>query len=149
MELTLNLVWVCVAIAGILAQAAVLSRAPASLEGHNTRQKIIAMCCALVILFFVISMTDDLHDQAILFEEKKPSRVQSEVANHAPSLTAQAVPFVFLLLVSFASLTTVLSGITRPVDVQQVLISVSIPREQIDGRAPPLSLPQAIPSNQR
>ena len=141
MELALNLVWVCVAIAGILAQVAVLSRAPASLEGHSARQKIVAMCCALVILFFVISMTDDLHDQAILFEEKKPSRVQSEVANHAPSLIAQAVPFVFLVLVSLASLTAALPAITGLLDVQQVLIAVSILREQIDGRAPPLSRP--------
>ena len=141
MELTLNLVWVCVAIAGILAQVAVLSRGRTSSDGHaSTRQKIVAMSCALVILFFVISMTDDLHDQAILFEEKKPSRVQLEMANAAPSLTAQTVPFVFLLLVSFAGLTAALSAMTRPVEVQQVLIAVSIPYEQIDGRAPPLPL---------
>lgn len=141
MELALNLVWVCVAIAGILAQVAVLSRAPASLEGHSARQKIVAMCCALVILFFVISMTDDLHDQAILFEEKKPSRVQFEMATRAPSLIAQAVPFVFLLLVSFTSLAAALPEITGLVDVQQVLIAVSVPHDQIDGRAPPFSLP--------
>ena len=140
MELALNLVWVCVAIAGILAQVAVLSRAPASLEGHSARQKIVAMCCALVILFFVISMTDDLHDQAILFEEKKPSRAQFELATRAPSLIAQAVPFVFLVLVSFTSLAAALPAITGVVDVQQVLIAVSVPHDQIDGRAPPLSL---------
>ena len=72
MELTLNLVWVGVAIIGVLVQIVLLARAPQR-EGHW--QKIVAMACALVILFFVISMTDDLHDQALLLEERKLARV--------------------------------------------------------------------------
>lgn len=139
MELTLNLVWVCVAIAGILAQMAVLSRAAASSDGPaSTRQKIVAMGCALVILFFVISMTDDLHDQAILFEEKKPSRLLFEMANPAPPSTVQAVPFVFLLLVSFASLRVDLPESRRPIDPSRDLVPSLIPPEPVYGRAPPL-----------
>lgn len=141
MELTLNLVWICVAIAGILAQVAVLSRATASSDGHaSTRQKIVAMCCALVILFFVISMTDDLHGQAILFEEKKPSRVLFEVANPSPPSAVQVVPFVFLLLVSHARLTVDLPAVRRPIDPSRVLVVASILPESIDGRAPPFSI---------
>ncbi|HKW33064.1 MAG TPA: hypothetical protein VJN92_08660 [Candidatus Acidoferrum sp.] len=141
MELTLNLIWVCVAIAGILAQVTVLSHAAASSNGDaSTRQKIVAMCCALVILFFAISMTDDLHGQAILFEEKKPSRVLSEMANPAPSLTVQAVSFAFLLFTSCASLIVLLSGVRRSVDAPQVLIASSAFSERTEGRAPPPSL---------
>lgn len=141
MELTLNLVWVCVAIAGILAMVAVLSRATASPDGRaSTRQKIVAMCCALVILFFVISMTDDLHGEAILFEEKRPSRVLFEAANPAPPSIVQAVPFVFLLRVSYARLTVDLPAIRRPIDASRVLVIASILPESVDGRAPPLHL---------
>lgn len=139
MELTLNLVWIAVAVAGILAQVAVLSRATASSDGHaSTRQKIVAMGCALVILFFVISMTDDLHGEAILFEEKKPSRVLFEMANPAPPSAIQAVPFVFLLPISYASLTIDLPAVRRPIDLSRVLVVASILLQPIDGRAPPL-----------
>lgn len=140
MELTLNLVWVCVAVAGILALAVVLSRAAAPSEARaSTLQKIVAMGCALVILFFVISMTDDLHNQAVLFEEKKPSRVLSEITNSAPSSTAHLVPFVFLLFVSCASRVFPLPSVKRPVDTPQVSKVASIFSESVDGRAPPLS----------
>ena len=141
MELTLNLVWVCVAIAGILALVAALSRAKAFSDEHaSTRQKMVAMCCALVILFFVISMTDDLHGQAILFEEKKPSRVLSEIAKPVPSSTARVIPVVFLLFVSCASHVFHLPAVRRPVDAAQVLNVASCFSEAVDGRAPPLWL---------
>jgi hypothetical protein len=141
MELTLNLVWVCVAIAGMALLWTSLLRKTRSSDGStSTRQKIVAMCCALVILFFVISMTDDLHDQAILFEEKKPSRVLSEMANPALSSAAQAIPFVFLLFVSCASLKVAWPTIGWLGDPPQVWTAVAILSEPIDGRAPPLSL---------
>ena len=140
MELTLNLVWVCVAVAGILALAVVLPRAAASSEARaSILQKTVAMGCALVILFFVISMTDDLHNQAILFEEKKPSRVLSEITNPAPSSTAHLVPFVFLLFVSCVSLLVDLPLVRRHSDSPRVLIVLSL-RGPVEGRAPPLSL---------
>jgi len=76
MELTLNLVWLGVAVVAILAQIVMLFRAGAAAwRRENQWPKIVAMSCALVILFFVISMTDDLHDQALLFEERKLGRI--------------------------------------------------------------------------
>src|SRR5215471_9274221 len=141
MELTLNLIWVGVAIAGIVLLWITVSRAAKSSEpSASTRQKIVAMGCALVILFFVISMTDDLHNQAIMFEEKKPSRTLSEVANAAPSSAAQATPFVFLLPVCYASLTAALAAVRRPVDIQHASIASAILPKLVDGRAPPVSL---------
>lgn len=140
MELTLNLVWVCVAVAGILALAVVLSRAAASSEARaSTLQKIVAMGCALVILFFVISMTDDLHNQAILFEEKKPSRVLFEAANPAPSSAAQATPFIFLLFVSRENLVVAFPAARRPMDAARVFFGPSIFRKPTEGRSPPAS----------
>ena len=141
MELTLNLVWVCVAIAGILAMVAVLSRAGATSDRHaSTPQKIVAMCCALVILFFVISMTDDLHGEAILFEEKRPSRVLLEAVNPAPPSIVQAVPFVFLVRASYARLAVDLPARRKPIDPLRPLVVALILPGSIDGRAPPLWL---------
>ena len=75
MELTLNLVWVCLAIGAILAQIVMLSSSGASLRRPESYlRKLVAMGCALVILFFVISMTDDLHNQQVLVEDRKSSR---------------------------------------------------------------------------
>lgn len=117
----------------------VLTRASATSDGPlGTRQKIVAMCCALVILFFVISMTDDLHGEAILFEEKKPSRVLFEMANPALPSAVPAVPSILLLLVSYASLTVDLPVVRRPIDPPRVLVVASTLPESVDGRAPPL-----------
>ena len=138
MELTLNLVWVGVAIAGIVLQWITLSRAVRSSDrSASTCQKIVAMGCALVILFFVISMTDDLHDQAILFEEKKPSRILSEITR--PTLApAQGILFVFLLFLSNPSFTPDFTASRRLLESPQVSFAATIVRDRIDGRAPPL-----------
>jgi FtsH-binding integral membrane protein len=140
MELTLNLVWVGVAVAGIVLQWITLSRAVKSSDrSASTWQKIVAMGCALVILFFVISMTDDLHDQAILFEEKKPSRILSEITR--PTLApARGILFVFLLFFSNPILSPNLTAARRPLDSPQVFFTSATVCDCIDGRAPPLSL---------
>src|SRR5260370_13114059 len=76
MELALNLVWVCVAIVGIGLLGRSLSHTTACPHRPPSQwRKIVAMSCALIILFFVISMTDDLHDQEIAVEENKSSRI--------------------------------------------------------------------------
>ena len=140
MELILNLVWVGVAIAGSVLLWITLSRAgKSSAECVSTRQKIVAMGCALVILFFVISMTDDLHDQAIMLEEKKPSRVFSQMASPTLSSSAQVIPLVFLLFVSQAGLVLALTAVRRLVDRRPIPVAPSIVCGRIDGRAPPLS----------
>jgi len=138
MELTLNLVWVGVAIAGIVLLWITVSRAdPSSNRSASTKQKIVAMGCVLVILFFVISMTDDLHDQAVLFEEKKPSRILSEITR--PTLApAHGILFVFLLFFSNPSLILNLAAARRSLDLPQVCFAAAVVCVRTDGRAPPL-----------
>jgi hypothetical protein len=141
MELTLNLVWVCVAIAGILAQIVMLSRActPADREAGNWR-KIVAMSCALVILFFVISMTDDLHDQALLLEERKLSQVEAATGTRAQAAPARFVHADFLLFHLPAPLSPPLPAVRRPVEPGKSLCAAAIECESLCGRAPPISL---------
>lgn len=139
MELTLNLVWVCVAIAGILAQAVVLSRAKASSDA-SSRQKIVAMGCALVILFFVISMTDDLHNQQVLVEERKGSRIAAGMGAAVPSASPRAIstdlfPFFPPKVPSFT-----LCAIGCVLSPCESLFVATVEGETLYGRAPPVSL---------
>ena len=97
MELALNLVWLFVAIVGIgLLWRSLSCPARPNRPASNWR-KIVAMSCALIILFFVISMTDDLHDQEIAVEENKSSRVVLATSIPALSVPGHAISAVFLV----------------------------------------------------
>jgi hypothetical protein len=140
MELTLNLVWLCVAIVGLKLLFGSLSRAEAlSDRPPNHWRKIVAMGCTLVILFFVISMTDDLHQQEIVLEESKSSRVLSGTGASAQPLLVRMVPMVFLLT-SAADLTFALPAVRRPVEPPVLSFAAAIVCGLHCGRAPPASL---------
>lgn len=139
MELTLNLVWVCVAIAGILAQGIALSRTATSPERPaGAPQKIVAMCCALVILFFVISMTDDLHNQQVLVEERKGSRIVGAMGAPAPSASARAIStdfFLFLPPAAFSLSLFAASWLLQPFESR---FPATVEQQSVCGRAPPV-----------
>jgi len=136
MELTLNLVWVGVAIVGILVQIVLLSRAPQR-EGHW--QKIVAMACALVILFFVISMTDDLHDQALLLEERKLARISvvTRASAHRPSDRAFAYHLEQFFPVALFSPPS-LAAAGRLIEVFECGFTPALQSEILCSRAPPV-----------
>jgi hypothetical protein len=138
MELTLNLVWLCVAIVGIAVQFIVLSRAakPGDQPPSHWR-KIIAMSCTLVILFFVISMTDDLHNQEIVIEESKFSRIAHGTGASSQPSPDRMIPVVFLLSFTAASLTPALPVARRLVEPSELLFAAAVVCDQLSGRAPP------------
>jgi hypothetical protein len=143
MELALNLLWVCVALFGCALLHSNLSRASGHPAGRTSnRQKIIAMGCALIILFFVISMTDDLHDQEIFVEESKFLRVMG--GSNSPSLTAahSTVARPFLLFFSFfrSSFALALPAVRRLLEPAKVSFTAAIDCDLLSGRAPPASL---------
>jgi hypothetical protein len=76
MELCLNLVWLVLAIASLTLAGWQLSRTVGPKELRALKwQSLIALCCILIILFFVISMTDDIHDQQIVSEGSQSLRL--------------------------------------------------------------------------
>jgi hypothetical protein len=142
MELALNLIWVCVALFGCALLHSNLSRASGHPAGRTSnRQKIIAMGCALIILFFVISMTDDLHDQEIFVEESKFLRMMG--GSSSPSLAAahSTVARPFLLFFGFfrSSFTFALPVVRRLLEPLEVSFTAAIDCDQLSGRAPPAS----------
>ena len=72
MELALNLVWLVIAITSLTLAGWQLFRTD-GIRASKWRS-LIALCCLLVILFFVISMTDDIWDQQIASEEYQSLR---------------------------------------------------------------------------
>jgi len=141
MELALNLLWVCVAIAGIGLLCGSLFRAAACPDRRPSNwRKIVAMSCALIILFFVISMTDDLHDQEIVVEENKSSRIVPVPGISALSAPGHAIPAVFLVFSVLTSFAPALPSARRPVDGPKVISAAEILRDRLYGRAPPASL---------
>jgi hypothetical protein len=98
------------------------------------------MSCALIILFFVISMTDDLHDQEIVVEENKSLRIVAAPGISALSAPGHTISAVFLVFSALAGLTPVLPCARRPVGRPKVISAAEILSERLCGRAPPASL---------
>jgi hypothetical protein len=143
MELALNLVWLCLAVAGFALLGSNLSRPTERAERRPTnRQKIMAMSCALIILFFVVSMTDDLHDQEIFVEESKFLRVMNGAGSLAMASTHSTVapPVLLYFGVSCSSLSFALPTVRRLLEPLEFSFTAAISSKSLRGRAPPASL---------
>ena len=138
MELILNLAWVCLAVAALLAQIATLSGSGASLRRPGSYvRKLIAMGCALVILFFVISMTDDLHNQQVLVEERKSARIAAITATTANPVSPRSLPVHLLLFVTPLTLSWSAPAVRRGILNTEFLPIAEVAHENRCGRAPP------------
>lgn len=140
MELALNLVWLCLALSGFALLGCNLfrtTRLPA--RGPSNKQKIIAMNCASIILFFVISMTDDLHDQEIFVEESKSLRVMAGTGSLSHSSPQAAATPVFVLVSPFVR-PPHLPVLRRLVEISKVFFAVAMRWEVPSDRAPPAPL---------
>lgn len=140
MELALNLIWLCLALAGFALLGSNLSRASVRLDRQpSNRQKIIAMSCALIILFFVVSMTDDLHDQEIFVEESKFLKVMKGAGSPAMAATHSAVapPLLLYFGVTRSSFSLALPTVRRLLEPLEVSFTAVISSRSFCGRAPP------------
>jgi hypothetical protein len=138
MELALNLVWVGVALLGFVLLGANLSRAAGlSAREPSNRQKIIAMTCTVVILFFVISMTDDLHEQQMAAEESRSSRVTFESATPTRISGHPIVTHTFLLLFAPVRSSFNLSAVRKLLEPLEGTFTAAISRRSLCRRAPP------------
>jgi hypothetical protein len=139
MELALNLVWVCLAVSGFALLGSNYARASEhSVRQANNQQKIMAMSCALIILFFVVSMTDDLHDQEIFVEDSKSLRAMASTGS-LPHSSPQAATCVFVVLSAFAC-SSYLPALRRLVERSNALSATALHAEPPCGRAPPVEL---------
>ena len=91
MELILNLAWLLLALPAYWLWQD--SRAPHSRRRFSSRQCLLALGCALVVLFPVVSATDDLHALCAAVEESPLSKrsVRQSVSEKAPAQAHQAL----------------------------------------------------------
>jgi hypothetical protein len=76
MEFALNLAWLLLATTSVAILASRVFRADGSKRPGVSRWRfVVALGICLVILFFVISMTDDLNEQQVIAEESGSSQV--------------------------------------------------------------------------
>jgi hypothetical protein len=141
MELFLNLVWLTLAVLAI----ALLARSQAStprLAGSARWQLWIALICTLIIMFFVISVTDDLHDEQIISEETQARVVitlgsQTSSGKHSGPLDLSSAVVAALIRLANPLVHTGRVEASQPVAIP---LRLNIP---LSGRDPPFLSPLA------
>lgn len=141
MELFLNVVWLLVALAAIGYCWHRWSSPEGVAEGATLCQRWVTLGCGLVLLFFVISLTDDLHPELASLEDSSSSKrvLAGWVRLHAASSPGKLVahhPSAVLPELLFRASALVLDQMA-PVEV---LSHTLISSTYTPGRAPP-SLP--------
>ncbi|HEX8926695.1 MAG TPA: hypothetical protein VF786_12930 [Terriglobales bacterium] len=127
MELLLNLVWVLIAGTALSWH---LRSAP-----KDRKQFLLALgalCCALLLLFPTISVSDDLHVQAIVTEDSSPTKRLASAITHAAPVYQIAIFFVFSALVAALFRTVCFVRTTTPAPYLSALLD-----RPVLGRAPP------------
>ena len=73
MEILLNSLWLLVAMGAFLFWQAEGEEGTARRREHNRRFRLLALACALILLFPTISLTDDLHAEQAVMEDSSRS----------------------------------------------------------------------------
>ena len=133
MELFLNILWVLITLAGVAVWRTRWMR-QTRLRRHAAWREWTAFVCAMVLLFFVVSLTDDLHAELMLLEECSNTRRHATclVCPHHPSASdgggaahawaiVQSGPHVESLAIALLAVPTVeerelQSNVNRPAD---------------------------------
>lgn len=86
MELFLNIFWFAITVAGVILWRTRWAREH-RIRRHASWREWTAFVCSMVLLFFVVSLTDDLHAELMLIEECSSSRRQAScfACPHHPS----------------------------------------------------------------
>ncbi len=138
MELLLNLFWLLVALASFCVWRVRWSRAGSGRgERGASLRSAISLGCALLVLFPVISLTDDLHAVPAIAEETRSPRrlLQNFKGSQAdPDPDNQVAPFANTVLPILFSVASVVVGRLAPLDAPSPQMA---PEQTSQGRAPP------------
>jgi hypothetical protein len=138
MELFLNLIWLLLATASIALWCVCWHRALAHRGGRRLAiRSAVGLMCVLLLMFFAISMTDDLQQVPLLAEDSAKTWLKAgsggAVANHRvtpPIIAAVPVAPVFLLP----------GFVTSSVAVDDdAFVPAAVSARSIRPRAPPLA----------
>jgi hypothetical protein len=128
LEFLLNIVWVLLVTASVLAWRRLSSsRRPVT--------ALVALICILVLLFPVISATDDLHVAEVAMEDSGRKVLRHLLPDTSSGI--QGSHSTFAPPVPLFCLATPLALIVAPAHQQPQLVSTSSYRDSVSDRAPP------------
>jgi hypothetical protein len=140
MELALNLIWLLLALAAIALWRLRWTNQPRARRQAPWREWT-SVACALVLLFFVVSLTDDLHANVLALEDSSISRRQVNCLSpahhqpqpkHFPTTPGVAILPAALIGADFAA-GLVFAATSTPQQLCQR-------QETHSGRAPPVAI---------
>jgi hypothetical protein len=137
MELFLNLLWVLIA-AGAIGMWRICWRREKPRSRRDSLREWTAMGCALVLLFFAVSLTDDLYTAAMLQDECSASRrhsLSSHLAERSKQIVKQSGPAILPRIASVESPLTYLCGVNLGSYAVKFFV-----HGLSKGRAPPASI---------
>ncbi len=138
MEVLLNTIWLLVAVGAFLIWRPMKIRGTPTDRGLGNSFGIVALACALVLLFPVVSLTDDLHAEQVALEGS--SRSLMKARNMAQgSLRAGSSSFVAAVgnAPYLAAALHLFSGLVVPVETRLFCLTLISAHE---GRSPPPKL---------
>jgi hypothetical protein len=138
MELFLNLLWVLIAAAAIGLWRICWVHEDRSRRRQPVREWT-AMGCALVLLFFAVSLTDDLHSEALLLEDCSTSRRHSMCSSHHSPHSKCVVREIGPATLSGSPEMSSLAFGSIVVSFSSEPSPIVLP-DHSDGRAPPVAL---------
>jgi hypothetical protein len=133
MELLLNLVWLALALLSFLLFA--IKRKTTVRHSHvSFGTALLALACALVLLFPVVSASDDLHPtQAVLEDATK--RIQHMVTPRHHSNSGSSASMVAALLAVYLLVALAVLQVWESIPSEAGVISLA--RKPLSGRSPP------------
>jgi hypothetical protein len=137
MELALNLAWFVLVVASYGLLVRHFARRRIECAGRPSRcQCVVALGCALAILFPVISLTDDLHEMQAAIEESLSSAsiMKKCGVNHQLAPVGASHQLVYVVSSFRAAIGWIAFGRTA---TQDRVLQSSAPRLTTFGRAPP------------
>ncbi len=135
MEILLNTFWLFVAIGAFLFWRSGKYRSTLR-SRRTTAIGILALACALILLFPVISLTDDLHAEMTVMEDSSGAVMKARALSQGDGRSGK---FLFHTLVapSFRSFSVQLVVISQVIP-SEICLDRLIPIQLSKGRAPPV-----------
>jgi hypothetical protein len=137
MEVLLNSIWLLVALGAFRFWHAEQAGAATCRRQHNNRYRVAALACALVLLFPVISVTDDLHAEQAPMEDSSRSIMKVRSLTQG-CLRAGGSRFAAVVMPGACS-TYPLSLFHGTVLLVATPLHCHPPFSERDGRSPPFS----------
>jgi hypothetical protein len=136
MEVLLNTIWLLVAIGALLFWHALGQEGTPTRRDHSQSYRVVVLACALILLFPVISVTDDLHQEQAVMEDSSRSAMKARaLADGCLRAGRSSSPAVLAALASFITASQVFVATVVPIESQ---IHPSTPICPCAGRSPPL-----------